>query len=65
MTRAQEAAIARVCAHECLQRELVEALESVMQWIDGWSPEFTYDPEWPADRDKVRAVLARVKEQAA
>ena len=27
--------------------ELLEALQVVMGWIDGWSPNFTDDPEWP------------------
>lgn len=34
MTHAQEAAIARVCAHECLQQELVEALLQAESLID-------------------------------
>lgn len=30
-------------------------LARVMSWIDNWSPEFVYDPEW---RDEVGAVRA-------
>lgn len=34
MTKAQEAAIARVCAHECMQRELLEALQAITNQLE-------------------------------
>jgi hypothetical protein len=39
--------------------DLLEALNRVMSWIDNWSPEFTYDNEWPQDRDATRAAIAK------
>lgn len=39
--------------------ELFEALKVAMTWIDNWSPDFTDDPEWPADRDLIRAALSK------
>lgn len=67
MTKQQEAAIARVCAHECLQRELVEALESVVAaWDRVYStlplPLEFEDIEF-SEMQRARAVLARAKEQ--
>lgn len=47
-----------VNSHEAL----VKALTDVMTWIDNWSPEFTQDDEWPADRDAASAALASVRE---
>lgn len=44
--------------HHCAD-ELLDALKTVMQWIDGWSPSFEYDPSWPEDRDKARAAIAK------
>lgn len=41
--------------------ELYEALAVAMIWIDNWSPDFTDDPEWPVDRDKIRAALAKAQ----
>jgi hypothetical protein len=43
--------------------DLLMALNQVMSWIDNWSPEFVYDEEWPADRDKVRAAIAKATGQ--
>ncbi len=42
--------------------ELLKALEQVMSWIDNWSPNFTDDHEWPADRDAAIAAIASVEE---
>jgi hypothetical protein len=39
--------------------DALDALKKVMSWIDNWSPEFTNDPEWPADRDAARAAIAQ------
>lgn len=65
MTHAQERAIARVCAHECLQRELVEALESVTTHLVGILRDQCagLTSEFDAVRN-ARAVLARAKEQS-
>jgi hypothetical protein len=41
--------------------ELLAALKRVMSWVDNWSPNFTEDEEWPADRDSATAVIARVE----
>lgn len=63
MTRAQDQAIARVCAHECLMGELVEALEKIDQtFVD----DFTVDAESETGKAIIaaRSVLARAKEQA-
>lgn len=43
--------------------DLLLALNQVMSWIDNWSPEFVNDEEWPADRDKVRAAIAKATEK--
>ena len=37
--------------------DLLEALASVMSWIDNWSPDFTHDGEWPDDEAKARAAI--------
>ena len=39
--------------------DLLEELRRVMTWIDNWSPEFSNDPDWPADRDSARAAIAK------
>jgi hypothetical protein len=41
--------------------ELIGALKQVMLWIDNWSPEFTYDPDWSIDEDKARAAIAKAE----
>lgn len=41
--------------------ELAVALEEVSQWIDGWSPPFIYDDEWPETAHKIKAALEKVK----
>ncbi|SOY65630.1 hypothetical protein CBM2586_B10225 [Cupriavidus phytorum] len=67
MTRAQEAAIARVCAHECLQKELVEALATVIGWAETQDDDINGDLEiriqFTEDLKNARAVLAKAKEQ--
>jgi hypothetical protein len=64
VTKQQENAIARVCAKECLQRELVEALEGVIGWVPGRHAFHTDAAEKAVER--ARAVLAKVRlEQAA
>ena len=44
-----------------VNRELVEALKQTMSWIDNWSPEFTYDPDWSIDEDKARAAISKAE----
>lgn len=41
--------------------DLLEALKEVMAWIANWSPDFTYDPDWPADRDRAEAAIAKAE----
>ena len=38
--------------------DLLKEFKNVMSWIDNWSPEFSYDPDWPDDRDKARSAIA-------
>lgn len=38
--------------------DLLKEFKNVMSWIDIWSPEFSYDPNWPDDRDKARSAIA-------
>lgn len=53
-----EEAFARVQASA---PELLEALDELYQWVRNWSPDFTYDDEWPATRDKVAAAIAKAR----
>jgi len=46
--------------HEANQ-ELLAALRQVMLWIENWSPEFTYDPDWSIDEDKAQAAIAKAE----
>jgi hypothetical protein len=46
--------------HE-VNQELLEALKQTMSWIDNWSPEFTYDPDWSNHEDKARAAIAKAE----
>ena len=41
--------------------ELLEELKQVMTWIDNWSPEFTYDPDWSIDKEKAQAAIAKAE----
>ena len=66
MTKQQEAAIARVCAHECMQRDLIEALECLVEWYG--NRDWHKDELLPAHQQgrQIAAsmeVLARAKEQ--
>jgi len=36
---------------------LRHALQDTMTWIDGWSPSFTEDPEWPEHEKWVKELL--------
>lgn len=44
--------------------ELLAALQNVMSWIDNWFPNFAEDDEWPADRDRARAVILKAAGEA-
>lgn len=39
--------------------ELLSALKDVMLWINNWTPDFTYDPDWPIDRDRADSAIAK------
>ena len=36
---------------------LRDALEDTMTWINGWSPNFTEDPEWPMFEREIKKLL--------
>lgn len=36
---------------------LEDALQGVMQWIDGWDPNFIHDDEWPATQRAIVELL--------
>ena len=63
MTRAQEAAIARVCAHECLQRELVEALEVFVKQWNACGPNSNFGLYFADVRDVAVAALAKARRE--
>ena len=46
--------------HE-VNAELVDALKQIMLWIENWDPEFSYDPDWPFDRDAAKAALRKAQ----
>ena len=39
--------------------ELLEALQTAMQWIKAWDVGFLFDEEWPSDEAKINAAIAR------
>lgn len=39
--------------------ELLEALETVMEWVRHWGPKFIYDDSWHDDKAKIEAVIAK------
>ena len=41
--------------------DLLAALKDVMQWIDGWDPNFIDDPEWADSREAARAAIAKAE----
>lgn len=41
--------------------ELLDALRQVMGWIDNWSPEFTYDEEWPETLHCAEAAIEKAE----
>lgn len=41
---------------------LRDALEKALEWIEGWDPGFTMEPDWPADHAAMRGVLATLRE---
>ena len=44
--------------------EAENALADLMQWIDGWDPNFIYDEEWPGTSKRARAILAKLRGSA-
>ena len=51
--------IARAVLAEAGVAELVEALCDVRQWIDGWTPDFVQDDEWPDTAARIDAAIAK------
>jgi len=41
--------------------DLLDALETAMEWIKGWDVGFLFDDEWPADEAKICAAIAKAK----
>lgn len=41
--------------------DLLEALETAMQWIKAWDVGFLFDEEWAADEAKIRAAIRRAR----
>lgn len=39
--------------------ELLEALQTAMQWIKAWDVGFLFDEEWADDEVKIKAAIAR------
>ena len=39
------------------EKLLKDALIEVLVWIDGWDPNFIYDDEWSATRERVQKAL--------
>lgn len=44
--------------------DLLEALETVMQWVKAWDVGFLFDDEWPADEAKINAAIAKARGEA-
>lgn len=44
--------------------DLLAALLLLKSWVDNWSPDFTNDPEWPGDAEKIRAAIAKAEGRA-
>jgi len=44
--------------------DMLEALKQVMGWIDGWSPTFTQDEEWPEAEHYIRAAISKAEGQS-
>lgn len=51
-------------SREVMQQTLTE-LRQVMSWIDNWSPEFTFDPDWPTDNQKANEAIAALEQELA
>jgi hypothetical protein len=51
-------------SREVMQQALTE-LRQVMSWIDNWSPEFTFDPDWPTDNQKTNEAIAALEQELA
>lgn len=51
-----------VAALRAQRDSLRDALEKALEWIEGWDPGFTMEPDWPADHAAMRGVLATLRE---
>ena len=51
--------IVRAVLAEAGVAELVDALCDVRQWIDGWTPDFVQDDEWPDTAARIDAAIAK------
>jgi hypothetical protein len=60
MTKSQEAAINRACAHECVRQELVEALAELTRQAE---VSLDYRPEFRRAIADANAALSHAKEQ--
>ncbi|UXC34812.1 hypothetical protein [Cupriavidus gilardii] len=58
-------AVMRQAAHECLMRDLVEALETLIYWYGKRDPgDALLPPDWqPHEIARAMEVVARAKEQ--
>lgn len=52
----------RLTALQAHADAMAEALGEVMEWIAGWTPDFTQDAEWPDTREKVSLALRAYEE---
>jgi len=41
--------------------DMYEALDTILSWIDNWSPNFEDDDEWVDDRKRFDAILAKAR----
>jgi len=41
--------------------EMYEALKCLMDWVDGWCPDFIYDDEWPEAKRRYLAAIAKAE----
>lgn len=63
MTEAQDKAITRACQHECLMRELVEALEGMCDIWRSTCSIYGWDVQHLSQFETALKALARAKEQ--
>ena len=39
--------------------DLLEALQTLLGWVEAWDVGFLFDDEWPADEAKIKAAIAK------